>query len=409
MKKKRLAEMLFALLFLAFLFLVMFAILFLPRSDTSYFENRALAPRPTLTAQTVLDGSFFQQVDDWLSDHTGGRNYLLKGATLFRLFFNVKVLDCPVVNETVVLDDVLLPFNEYETINPYTIEANARAQAENLNDARKIVEGYGGEYLFVAVPCQSVYFEDRYPDYLNDRSAFIDAAKPALLDALAEMGVNTLDAGEVLLRQENRDLSTSRVDNHYSIYGAYLTYREIMRVFNSGRETPLDVLEEGEYTLTELPNHYMGSRTRKLFDLSPIHERLSILTPNHPVPFHRYFYGNEVAPEVYQIPAAPTMDLDYGLFMGGDYMDSDTLIDTGRDELPSVLVYGDSFTNAVECVIYYSFGKMYSIDLRHYADLTLREYLEKYRPDYVVCIRDYAQMTNPTFNGGSVDVHGGGA
>ncbi len=409
MEKKRRAEILFTGMFLAFLFVILFAIVFLPRNDTSYFENRALAPRPTLSAETILDGSFFQQVDDWLSDHTGGRNYLLKADTLFRLFVNVKLLHCPVVNETVVLDDMLLPFNEYETINPYAIEASAREQAKNMNDAREIVESYGGEYLFVAVPCQHVYYADRYPDYLNNRSAFIQTAKPALMDALAELGVNTLDMGEVLLRPENRDLAASRVDNHYTIYGAYLTYLEIMRVINAGRDTPLDVLEEGEFTISELPNHYMGSRTRKLFDLSSIHERLSILTPNHPIPFHRYYYGDEVAPEVYAMPFSPTENLDYGLYMGGDYMDAATLIDTERARLPSVMIYGDSFTNAVECIIYWSFGKMFSIDLRHYADMTLREYLEEFQPDYVVCIRDYAQVTNPTFNGGSVDSHGGGA
>ena len=409
MEKKKLAEMLFSILFLAFLFLVMFAIVFLPRSDTSYFENRALAPRPTLSAETILDGSFFKQVDDWLADHTGGRNYLLKGETLFRLFFNVKVLDCPVVNETVVLDDLLLPYNEYETVDPNYVDTYARKHAENINDARKIVEGYGGQYLFVMVPCQNVFFADRYPSYLNNRREFMQTAEPALMDVLAELGVDALDMGDVLQRPENRDLVASRVDNHYSIYGAYLTYLEIMRVINGEREEPLEVLGEGDYTLTELPNHYMGSRTRKLFDLSDVREKLDILTPNQPVPFHRYYYGSEVAPEVYSLPATDTENIDYGLYMGGDYMDADTLVDTGREELPSILIYGDSFSNAVECIIYYSFGKMYSIDLRYYADLTLREYLETYQPDYVVCIRDYEQSINPTFNGGSVDAYGGGA
>ena len=409
MKKKRTAEILFTVLFLAALWIVMFAIVFLPRNDTSYFENRALAPRPTLSAETVLNGSFFQQVDDWLSDHTGGRNYLLKADTLFRLFLNVKVLHCPVVNETVVLDDLLLPYNEYETVDPAAIEKGAREQAANMHDAQDVVESYGGEYLFVLVPGQNVFFADRYPAYLNSRRQFMDAAVPALMDALAEEGVKAVDMGEILTRPENLDRVASRVDNHYSIYGAYLTYLEIMRAVNEGRETPLDVLAEGEYTLTELPNHYMGSRTRKLFDLSSIEERLSILTPNASVPFVRYYYGNEVPAEVYSIPTYPTENIDYGLYMGGDWMDADTLIDTGREELPSLLIYGDSFTNAVECVAYYSFGKLYSIDLRHYADLTLREYLEKYKPDYVVCIRDYAQATNPTYNGGSIDAHGGGA
>ena len=73
--------------------------------------------------------------------------------------------------------------------------------------------------------------------------------------------------------------------------------------------------------------------------------------------------------------------------MGGDI--GLTEIDTGREELPSILIYGDSFTNAVECIAYYSFDKMYSIDQRHYTESTLEEFIAQHQPEIVVCIKDY--------------------
>ena len=82
----------------------------------------------------------------------------------------------------------------------------------------------------------------------------------------------------------------------------------------------------------------------------------------------------------------------YSLYMGGDV--GETVIETGRPDLPSILIYGDSFTNPVECLAYYSFDEMRSIDLRHYKDMTLA-----YQPDIVVGIRDYEALLSTDFNG----------
>ena len=83
--------------------------------------------------------------------------------------------------------------------------------------------------------------------------------------------------------------------------------------------------------------------------------------------------------------------------MGGDV--SVTEIVTNRPELPTVLIYGDSFTNAVESLIWYNFDTMYSLDFRHYNKMTLEEFIAEKKPDIVVCIRDYEQLINPTANG----------
>ena len=76
--------------------------------------------------------------------------------------------------------------------------------------------------------------------------------------------------------------------------------------------------------------------------------------------------------------------------MGGDV--AETIIDTGRPSLPSVLIYGDSFTNPVETLLYYSFDTMRSIDLRGYKTMSLTDYIETYKPDIVICIRDYESL-----------------
>ena len=83
--------------------------------------------------------------------------------------------------------------------------------------------------------------------------------------------------------------------------------------------------------------------------------------------------------------------------MNGDY--ASTEIDTKRPELPNVLIYGDSFTNAVECLLYTSCNKMWSLDMRYCDEGTLEEYITAYQPDVVICLRDYGAFLSAKDNG----------
>ncbi len=121
------------------------------------------------------------------------------------------------------------------------------------------------------------------------------------------------------------------------------------------------------------------------------------MTPNEPLPYLRSITGEPVDGEVYALPDNDWQEVLYTAYMGGDL--SESRIDTGREELPDILIYGDSFTNALECVLWYSFDTMYSYDFRYYTGHTLDELIRKYQPDVVVCVRDYQQLLLETGNG----------
>ena len=52
--------------------------------------------------------------------------------------------------------------------------------------------------------------------------------------------------------------------------------------------------------------------------------------------------------------------------MGQDY--AETIIRTYRDELPNALIFGESFTNAMETLLYTAFNETRSLDMRHYSE-----------------------------------------
>jgi len=157
------------------------------------------------------------------------------------------------------------------------------------------------------------------------------------------------------------------------------------------------VLTEEDFTFRELPNPYIGSRNRKLYNLWPNEDRAVIAELKDPIAYTRYDNGEPSDKPLYVLPTAEDLPTTYNLYMGGDF--AETILETNRPELPDVLVFGDSFTNALETLLYTSFDEMRSLDLRHYTDKTLRDYITDYQPDIVICVMNDAFYYTPTGNG----------
>ena len=396
--KNKLSNILVSAGFLIFLMVAMAVTLLRGGETYSYFENRNLTKMPETAKDKILSGEYFSGVEDYLRDHAAARNTLLK----FDTYANIYLLHRPVVNETVILDDILLPWNDYETIDTLKMEERAQNMADNLRGISDRVEAYGGVFYYVAVPCQYSYFSDEYPWYMNNRKEFIEATVPVLEQKLSENGVNYIDMGYVFDDMGHPARLSSFVDNHYSMEGAYLTYVEIMEAVNRDTGYDLNILREGDYTMRELPNHYLGSRLRKIFNLWNCDETLSIIEPKEAVPFLRYDNGAQSASVVYSMPQNDWEWALYSLYMGGDV--GETVIDTGRNDLPDLMVYGDSFTNAAETILWNGFNEMRSVDRRYYTGgKTFGEYIDEYKPEVVVCIRDYSALVSTWDNGVGAD------
>lgn len=398
MKQKKIANIVLVLAFAGFLAAAMVITLGKPQGGWSYYENRTLAQMEELTPQTLWDGTFANSVEPTLQDHAAGRNTLLK----LSAWMDMELFHRPVVNQVIPAEGMLLSWNPYETPDPELIQQQADAMAGQLGALRDVVESYGGKFYYVAVPGQYTYFEETHPDFLNNRATYTDLEIPAFQQAMEEQGVTLIEMGEILAQQGNPPEYYSTVDYHYTFGGAYATYLAILERINQDFDHSLTVLDEDSLVRETLPNPYLGSRARKVFGLWETDEKLEIGLPAQPIPFTRIDNGQEVPATVYTLPSNDTDEVAYAAYMGGDI--AETVIDTGRDELPSLLIYGDSFTNPVEGLMYYSFDEMRTIDLRHYKDMTLADYIALYQPDVVVGIRDYESLLSTDYNGSPFEI-----
>lgn len=367
-------------------------------SFSSYYENRSLAALPEPSKAGILDGSYFYAIDHYLQEHAAGRNTILRLETLL----DMKLLHRPVVNDVVIRKDVLVAWQDFWIYDRDWLTTQAEETAERIAGHARTAKEYGGNFYYIAVPHQALAFPEAYPSYLQSHEDYYRDISDALFSALEKRNVSCLDMWEIF-RSEGilKDVS-SRIDNHFGILGTLEICSRLIQRVNEDTGLTLKSFAGDENRIEWLPNHYIGSRTRKLFDLWPSGEQLGIIPMEDGLTFERRDTASWLAEpressSIYDLPATPEDPVSYSLYMGGDW--GSTIITTKRPDLPSILVYGDSFTNAVECLIWQRFDTMYAFDFRHYSDCTIDELIALYQPEVVICIRDYEALLKNDGNG----------
>lgn len=359
--------------------------------DSLFYENRSAAPLPEASFASLWDGGYMTDLDEYLSDQYIARTRLIKAQTLLDL-----LLRRPVVNDIVVGEDLLLPFHGYTYYGAQDFSAEAGETASALAQLEGVVESNGGELFYLCIPEQSSYFRDEYPANMDNHAETLDAMSAAFSEAMEAEGLRLVDAGETYAAEGSpRDYYLS-TDHHYSCRGMLSAYTALMEAINSATGLGLRVYGEVDLTLETLENPVLGSLDRKLFGLYGTEERLVLPRLKEEIPFTRTDNGESVAPELFAIPAEGELAA-YGVYMGGDV--GETVIDTDRPELPSLLLWGDSYSNAMETLLWASFDEARYLDYRYYDGESLAEYIGQYKPDVVVCIRDDLSILNSEGNG----------
>jgi hypothetical protein len=363
------------------------------KETSAYYENRTLAAKPEVTAESLWNGGFGSDFESWFSDHVPGRTTLLKIDTAVQM----KLLQRPVVNDIVLdADGVLVPKMSYSEYSRKAYEETVPPIAENFGKLNDHVEENGGKFYFVGFPEQRVYFEDRFPDYMNNHETEAAVADEVFMTALENAGVHALDMRQKYEEKLHWPVYYSAVDHHYTYYGAYYGYRCIMTMLARDGWDDLPVLAGDLMEYKELPNPYIGSRNRKLYNLWEHEEKAAILAET-PVPFTRTDNGQPSEKPLFVVPAQEDLPTTYNLYMGGDF--GETVLETNRPELPDVLIFGDSFTNALETLLYASFDETRILDLRHYTEQSLKDYITEHKPDIVLCVMNDTFYYTTTGNG----------
>ena len=387
---KRTAQIFFATCFCLFLLGVGALTAVLPKETGSFYENRSLAALPEATAENILSGDFFTDLETYLTDHVPLRSYLLKGATLVRL----DLLHQSVVSDVIDGDEVLLGFHGYSQWDTGYLLPSAQEAAKAILPWQEAAASYGGQVYYLGVPEQYSYFQDRYPDYMENRAWLYPPTEEAMEAALGEANIPFLSLYSAYRSEGCPEDYYFATDHHYTIYGALAASQVLLEAVNEGEGWDLYVPRAEDLTFTELPNPFLGSRNRKLYALRYLDDRLTTAVYTDPIPFTRSDNGEAVSLSLLALPETEDEVITYSVFMGGDI--GETVLSTNREDLPTALLIGESYTNALETLLYASFDELHTIDPRSFegesggADVIgdITGYIEALQPDVVIVMRD---------------------
>lgn len=360
--------------------------------NVSNIENRTLAPLPQYSNERLLNGEYFSQWENYISDHIIGRDYLIKSYTLL----NMKVLGKHKINNIIIgKEDTLLPFYTEELSNNLEDYLNnLNAMTENMKNLQNHIKANGGEFYFVGLPGQSSFFRSRYQNYFENKEEYFVENENKMFNNLEKNNINYINMNEVFKKDQDNG-NYLKTDHHFSFKGSYRTYVEIIDRLRN--DLGLDIgkpLDIEELDIVTLDKPILGSRNRQLYFLHPTDEKVSIAYPRTPIDYEKYTNG-VLDPKLYYINNDENPS--YNIYMGGDQ--KEIIIDTNRENLPNLLIFGDSFTNALEPLLYYHFNETRILDLRHYKEMNLYEYIGLHKPTVVLMIRDDLNYGNPEGNG----------
>lgn len=367
-----------ALLILAILSLIA------PDQTKSQSENRGLAQFPQPTWESVLDGSWMTQYESYSMDQFAMREQVV------RKYFSI--LDTLQVKERNGFvrgtDDCIVgtpPIrSEY---SQKSLENYSLPRVDALNVLKDTAEATGAELISLQIPHKNEYFADSYPRFYPFQLSQTRAQREYLESQLLENGIDFLDVSDILLNQHKEEYIYFYTDNHWTFLGAYYTYQELLTYINRnfGENIMFPEWEQCDYYRS--PDRSVGTYLKKYGDSGRINnDYLEYILPKDMPDYIRFENGKESNLPIVNDGSS------YTVFMAGDR--ANTVVKTGRTELPNILYIGFSYTNALEVLSIYSFNEIHSLDPRYYTG-SLSEYVRENAIDYVVVLRDDVYENNP--------------
>ncbi len=370
---KKLYSIILIICFLAVIFSVPILTKIEKPEEISFIENRTLKKAPVYSKDALFDGTYLPEWEEYFSDHIVFRDKMIYLYT----YLNANILNKTVVNDIVITEKALLPFNDVYVTNEEEIKHSSEAMAEKIKLLSDKVSESGARFVYVGIPEQSSALRGEYPYYLENKDEYLTCVEKTFFEDLEKKNIEYINMMDIF-KDEDYFSYYSVTDHHYNIHGAFRTYEEIVDALS------LNALSKEDFLYTELKNDFFGSRARIIHQAYKIPDKLGYYEPKIAIPFERYDSGTKLD-WIIKKPKSESEDITYNVYMGWD--SGETYIHTHRPELPKILIFGDSFTNPLETLLYTACDSLLSVDLRHNSK-SIYDYIDEFQPDIVLMVRD---------------------
>jgi hypothetical protein len=331
-------------------------------------EKRATAPRPDIR---LIPGSwpeYARRFEKYYNDSFGLRHHLIRWNNRLRLF---TFHESPVKGVRVGREGWLFyadewALEEYENVMP--LKASDLENIRNRMEERRAWLEQRGIRLFVlAVPEKHTIYSEYLPESIHR------TGRESRLDQVADVlsnhpGITFVDTRQALLKAKSTERLYHRTDSHWNDHGAFIAYRELLKHISPHfPSVGIPAIRHYEVSMAKGEGGDLAGML-SLSDL--IHEERITLRPE----FNRRSRDGK---RPYSDP------VDQAVYPGREMV----VKETGDSSLPRVLVFRDSFSEALIPFMAESFRSsvfVWTFDF-------LPELIESEKPDIVIieCVERY--------------------
>lgn len=368
MKKKD--SVVTCIVFALLLFVPAVLFLVLPKQTYSETERRVLANAPEVSMESISDGTFMEETEDWLSDHFPGRNAFVG---LYGIY-----------SEAVGRRDIggaYLASGGYKITKLTDSEELDRQITENLESISEFIETVeteGTPVSLLLAPSASLSLSDRLPAFapVYSQGNYLDLAEELL-------GNHITDLRKVL----TEDSDYYKTDHHWTTEGAFKAYEAWVksrneRITEAASETSEETAKVS--SLKELSVNY-----RRRYKEVTVSERFrgtgyakvlcglakDTVTAYEDGKTYRVIADGKELPGLYDTDKLNSVSDAYDYFFGGNYAVMTVSEETEEThEGGNLLVIKDSYANCFLPFAVGSYDSVHVIDLR-YANLSVKEYI----------------------------------
>ncbi|PGM90724.1 secondary cell wall polysaccharide O-acetyltransferase PatB1 [Bacillus cereus] len=384
-------------LFIGFLTIIFsFGILSLLKTDraVSPVENRPLAQKPALTKEAALNGSFFKDFETYTNDQLIGRDDLIKNYTLTQIKMGKSL-----INDIILTDDKWLLKNPAWTTKYNEIDQSMPA----VNDLSQFLKEQNVEFYFALPPSKTNALSFKLPSHIH---TYAQENLNYFLNKLPAdvKPIKLMEHFKKNYTNEEIQSMYFKTDHHWNMDGAFLGYQYIMNTIAQqssiykGKE-----IKTEDYTRTCTPNkHLVGSFNNQLYQLiDATGEKLCYYTPKDGLNFTSVA-AKDVNGTVYR-----TLDELYGVekqkdttSYAGYYTNDYPEIVIENNNAPNdvrALVLKDSFANAIVPHLAQSFKHTSILDLRHYHEKDVYQYIKDNNINMVLFVYSDSNLSGEMF------------
>lgn len=332
-----------------FIMFFMMASLIVPDKHFSERENRILAQRPHISIDSIIDGSYMQDMGTYSADQFLFRNMWISMRTGYRNILGKYDSNGVYKGDNEYLfEDIVTPDNARLEENIYAVNALA------------IETGIPVKILLApdAASTLKKYLPKNAP--VRDQNQDIDIVKNSLVD-----GVGFIDVRNAFAEADPKTQLYYRTDHHWTTDGSYIAFMEAAKAME------LDTSEIG-YDYYALANDFSGTLAAKS-GFSVKKDTIKAFIDNSNVQYVvEYTEEAKKTASVYDEQKLKSND-KYAVFFGGNH--TQVKIRTNSNSERRLLVIKDSYANSFVPFLIPYYREIVMVDPRYYSD-NMREMMK---------------------------------